>query len=205
MNLIAWLRGLFVPRLDAADLEPMPLPVHAPSRGGVTPAGPEYEPEHLPPPFATPCAFVKFCREMLPRVGLAGPAVDLFAAHLARESGFGRSVRCYNFGNVRAFAGRDVPWYRHVDGLPYVAYMSAAEGLRAMVDKVAASARYARAWQMLLAGDPKWYAELGLRGYYQTHDPVTRRVVDVTPQNVAACQRDYEEHQLATVRACEVT
>lgn len=187
------------------DADPQPQRVATPSRGRVTPPGPEYEHKHFPPPFASPCDFVKFCREMLARMGLTGLPADLLIAHLGRECGFGKNVYCYNFGNKRVFAGQNVPWYRHTDGLPYRAFMSSFEGLRAMVETISTSHRYAKAWQMLQAGDAKWYSELGIAGYYQTHDPVTHAIVDVTAANVGPCQRDYEEHQLATVKRCLIT
>jgi len=211
MSLLDRLRRFFA---DAVSGAPDPQPARAvlPSRGHVVPKGPEYQATNLPPRerFRTACDFVKYLREMLPRVGLDGPAVDLFIAHLGRETGFGRGsadrggkslgVYDYNFGNKRAFGPTDAPWYRHVDGLPYRAYLSAAEGLRAMVDIVADNDRYTAAWLKLQAGDETWYSELGVAGYYETHDE-HGQTVPVTRANVGSSQASYDR-ALASVRRC---
>lgn len=205
MSFVDWIKRLWTPvKVDEfGPPDPAPAIAEHRSTGNVTPLGIEYEPEKLPGParFKTTCDFVAYCREMLPRVGLPGPAVDLFTAHLGRESGFGKNTRCYNFANIRVFASGTAAWYRHTDGLPYRAYLSGAEGLRDAVDFIIRNKRYAHAYELLLAGSPLWYSELGIAGFYQTHDPVTHAIVDVTRENVASSQASYEV-SLRSVRRC---
>jgi len=178
-----------------------PALVATPSVGRVTPPGPEYERQHLPAPPANYCEFVRSTRDLLARIGLTGPGADLFIAHLGRESGFGRTVYNYNWANIRSFAGSDAPWYRGVTGYPFRSYMSAAEGMRAMVDLIARpGGRYAPAWAKLQAGDVTWYATLGVLGYYEVKD-ANDRWVAATPDNVGPSQADYEI-SLRSVRRC---
>lgn len=203
-----WLDRLAIVFNGPAD--PRPSPRATPSVGATRPRGPEYEAANLPSRerFKTTAHFVQYCRELLPRVGLPAPAVDLFIAHIGRETGFGRGsadrggkslgVYDYNFGNIRAFATTIAPWYRHVDGLPYRAYMSGAEGLRDAVDFMVRNTRYNKAYEMMTRGEVLWYSELGIAGYYQTHD-AQRRVINVTRENVGPSQASYER-SLASVR-----
>lgn len=183
---------LFGPR----DPRPTPAPVR--SAGAVVPVGPEYLAEKLPHyTSAQRCAFVNYLREILPRLGLPAPSVDLYIAHLGRETGFGQSVYDYNFGNRRAFATTNAPWYRHPrNGYTYRAFMSASEGLRDNIDLIARpGGRYAGAWGKLIAGDPTWYSTLGLEGYYE---------VDGRPMVEADVPREQADYQrsLNGVLAC---
>lgn len=166
------------------------------SAGPVTPVGPEYVAEKMPHyDAAQRCDFVRMLRRELAAI-LPPAAVDLFAAHVGRETGFGRSVYCFNFGNIRAFAATDAPWCRLPNGYPFRAYMSEADGLRAAVDLIARrGGRYAGAYAKLLAGDATWYATLGLAGYYEV-DGRAMVASDVPRQ-----QADYQR-SLNGVRAC---
>lgn len=156
-----------------------------------TPPGPRYEAEVLAP--AGQGDRARWLRDVVGRLeelGLSRASAVLFAAHVARETGYGRHLYGHNPGNVKQFG--DGPWHRLPDGEPYITYPTPEAGLSAnlaLLDR----ARYAEARRLLLAGDPSWYGALGLAGYYEgPPDPSTGRRGPVTAANVRVPQADYE-------------
>lgn len=143
-----------------------------------------------------------FSRDVVARLmglGLGFEPARLFAAHVARETGWGRAVWDNNFGNIKAQGGWTGPFFVLTDRLgftdPYRAYATPDEGLAAVVRLVSGSPRYAGAWSQLLAGDPNWYGTLGMEGYYEgPPDPSQPGVHQpVTPANVAGPQGEYDD------------
>lgn len=120
---------------------------------------------------ASRVAFVRDTVGTLMLLGLSLPSALLFTTHLARETGLGRYLFDNNFGNIKAYNPLHGPYYVLTDSLGftdrYRAYSSAVDGLGDAVHFISTQTRYARAWQLLLAGDPNWYGALGLAGYYE--------------------------------------
>lgn len=171
--------------------------------GHVTPVGPRYVTRQLPAYPGDRCASVRQLLTLVQGAGLSGRPAVLFLAHLCRETGYGRSVFNSNFGNVRAFAGSNVPWHRLSDHLPYRTYLNPVEGMRAMVAVLDLS-RYARAKAQLLNGDSSWYGTLGLAGYYEYRNPQTGQYQPHTAETInlpGQGQQDYNQF-LAAVERC---
>lgn len=119
---------------------------------------------------SVPVTFVHAIVPALERQGLTRTQAVLFAAHLARETGWGRWVRGNNFGNIKR-GGWSGESFQLIDRLgflgTYRAYPSVDEGLRDAVALIRNTPRYRRAWRLLQAGDSRWYGQLGLDGYYE--------------------------------------
>ncbi len=185
--------GLVVYRGRASDGDTVDGQIHR------TPATMRYEDRLLPAYPGSDCAFAMRLVPMLRQEGLPPESAVLFAAHVARETGFGRRVHNYNFGNVKQSGA--MPWHRLSDGEPYASYPSEREGLRANVALVRDKPSYRAAWQRLLAGELGWYSELGLAHYYLYRDPVTNAWRPHTAATVRIAQGDYERI-LDAVRRC---
>lgn len=133
-----------------------------------TPSTLRYTAKHLPPT-TDRCTFVRMVVALGQELGLSHRASELFTAHVARETGWGRSTWNYNFGNIKQHG--QTPWHRLNDGEPYVSYPTARDGLAANIALVRDKPRYATPWRMLTEGNPNWYGELGVAGYYENADP----------------------------------
>lgn len=118
-------------------------------------------------------AFAKWLVPVLEQIGLSHESAILFAAHLARETGYGGSIWNYNIGNIKAGNNPSKPWFWLTDRLDhrdkYRWYSNAVDGVADAVKLVrdGAGGRYKTAWNMLMAGDSNWYGTLGLEGYYE--------------------------------------
>jgi len=138
-------------------------------------------------------AFVRAMISVLRRKGLSRRQALLFAAHLARETGWGRWVRGNNFGNVKAGRGWTGPTFSMVDARgfegQYRAWPTLEQGVESTLALVRDSSRYRKAWKLLRAGDVRWYGQLGLDGYYEGPTGHARDG-----------SRFHTEHDLATVQ-----
>src|SRR5262249_4678852 len=56
-------------------------------------------------------AFVVYLRSALENIGLTHQQALLFLAHKARESGWGKAVWNYNFGNIKTGSTLRGPWF----------------------------------------------------------------------------------------------
>jgi hypothetical protein len=143
---------------------------------------------------ATPATFVRGVVPLLERNGLTHTQALLFAAHLARETGWGRWVRGHNFGNIKTgnWSGSS---FQLTDRLgfngTYRSYNSAEAGVRDAVALIRDSRRYRRAWTLLRAGDSRWYGQLGLDGYYEGRPERGQHGVH-TLASIGDVQREYE-------------
>lgn len=156
--------------------------------GARNPPGPEYEVKHLPADWSgRRCDFVKYMRGLLVGEGLTGPVADLFVAHVARETGWGRAIWNHNFGNIKQFGAG--PWHRLSDGQPYVTYPSARAGIHDNVTflRDRNNGRYRAAWAKLVGGDPTWYGTMGRLGYYEGDPDAGQLQYDAILQLVRAC------------------
>jgi hypothetical protein len=126
-----------------------------------------------PPAIQSPApqVFVRMILPALERQGLTHAQAVLFAAHLARETGWGRWVRCNNYGNVKAGSGwtGETFWMTDARGFrdQYRAWPTLDQGIQSTLALIRDSARYRKAWRLLRAGDLRWYGQLGLDGYYE--------------------------------------
>lgn len=192
---------------ESGGLEPYAGSPSDGASGHRTPSPPRYVAKRLPGNWSSAqrCDFVRYMRILLMRNGMSRQTADLFIAHVARETGWGRNVFNYNFGNIKQ-AG-SFAWHRLNDHEPYKTYESADAGIQDNINLVRNSSRYADAWRALSAGDQLWYSRLGLAGYYEYQppaDPVTgvrppprRHTVDT----VHGAQLEYEG-VLRRVREC---
>jgi hypothetical protein len=116
-------------------------------------------------------AFVRTMVSVLCRKGLTHRQALLFAAHLARETGWGRWVRGNNFGNVKVGRGWTGETFSMRDARgftgQYRAWPTLEQGVESNLALVRNSARYRKAWKLLRAEDVRWYGQLGLDGYYE--------------------------------------
>lgn len=198
-TVLAWRSDAY----SATNLPPLRFPRTTGSRN---PPGPEYEPRHLPKAFADSPAgrreFVAYMLDMLAGEGLTGEPAILFTAHVGRETGFGKSVYGDNWGNIKQYG--DGPWHRLADGQPYRTYTSPRAGIRDNIEflRDRNGGRYRRAWEMLLAGNPNWYGQMGLSGYYECGGAGDRHTC--TSDEISVPQADYNR-TLASVRNYMVT
>lgn len=142
--------------------------------------------------------FTKWVIPLLQSHGLSHEAAVLFAAHIARETGYGSSVWDYNFGNIKLGTNKPRgPWFWLTDARgfrdKYRAYLTADDGIEDNINLVRNSSLYKKAWAMLMAGDPNWYGQLGLSGYYEGPPDPNRPGVHThhTPQTIIPVQNEY--------------
>jgi len=162
---------------------------------------PEAEPSApFPGTPAGHAAFVRTMVSVLRRKGLTHRQALLFAAHLARETGWGRWVRGNNFGNVKKGRGWSGPTFIMRDARGFVgeyrAWPTLEQGVESNLALVRESGRYRKAWKLLRAGDVRWYGQLGLDGYYEgptghAHDG-SRFHTEHDLSTVLNVQREYE-------------
>lgn len=136
-------------------------------------------------------AFVSFLRNALQNIGMTHQQALLFIAHKARESGWGKAVWNFNFGNIKTGSVVLGPWFWLTDKAgpaKYRAYDSAEDGIWDNVELIRKLSRYRKAWAMLLAEDPNWYGELGLSGYYGDG-----AYAHANPGSIATVQREYND------------
>lgn len=136
-------------------------------------------------------AFVAFLRNALQNIGLTHRQALLFIAHKARESGWGKAVWNFNFGNIKTGSQIRGPWFWLTDKRgpdKYRAYDTAEDGIWDNVELIRKLSRYKKAWAMLIAEDPNWYGELGLSGYYGDGAYTHAR-----PGSVAVVQAEYND------------
>lgn len=144
---------------------------------------------------STPATFVRSVVPALEHLGLTPIQAVFFAAHLARETGWGRWVRGNNFGNIKTgdWSGRS---FQLTDRLgfrgTYRAYDTTEAGLRDAVALIRDSSRYRRAWRLLQAGDTRWYGQLGLDGYYEAAPEHGQHGMH-TLATIGDVQREYEQ------------
>lgn len=192
-----WLTRRFI----RTDLETVPqsVPLLWPSSSRATSGTPKPVTEPSAPFPATRegrAAFVRTMVSVLRHKGLTRRQALLFAAHLARETGWGRWVRGNNFGNIKAGSGWTGPVFTLTDArgftAQYRAWPTLEQGIQSTLALVRDSARYRKAWRLLRAGDPRWYGQLGLDGYYEGPTGHARDG-----------SRFHTEHDLATVQAVQ--
>lgn len=184
-------------------LEPYPGDPAADAQGHRTPSGQRVVKKQLPVYPGDQCTSIRNILSLVQQAGLSGRAAVLFAAHVSRETGYGRDVKNNCWPNVKA-PNAGSPWYRH-SGEPYTAFATPLAGMRRALEIVDLP-RYAAAKRKLLAGDKTWYSDLGVGGYYEYMDPVTRRYVPHTWATVVLPgegQDDYNKF-LAKVERCLV-
>jgi hypothetical protein len=141
-----------------------------------------------------PEAFVRTVVPALERNGLTRTQAVLFAAHLARETGWGRWVHGNNFGNIKTgrWSGESFPLTDRLGFRgTYRAYNAPEAGLRDAVALIRDTPRYRRAWALLRAGDARWYGQLGLDGYYEGR-PERGQHGAHTLASIGDVQREYE-------------
>jgi hypothetical protein len=149
-------------------------------------------PSDAPKFSATPEGRATFVQTMVPllqRHGLTRDQAVLFTAHIARETGWGRWIYRNNFGNIKVPQGwtGDSFWLTDARGFRdrYRAWSTPDEGIEANIALIRDVKRYRKAWSLLKAGNPHWYGQLGLDGYYE--GPPDR------------AQKGHTDHNLATV------
>lgn len=117
------------------------------------------------------------------RIGLPPQAAELFTAHSALSTGWGKSVYNWNLAGLKLCAGCDYTYDWHyalgsevVEGtetekmqMQWRSFNSIDEGVAALWANLQNS-RYDSARALLLAGDPEYFAEVGRNGWY-TADP----------------------------------
>src|SRR6185295_948418 len=144
----------------------------------------------------TPAEFTQQIVPALQHHGLSHSAAVLFAAHLARETGWGRAVQQHNYGNIKtgSWSGPSF-WLTDARGFrdKYRAYGSIRDGLSDAIDLIRKSSRYRRAWRLLERGDTRWYGQLGLDGYYETTSPQPGRHGVHDLATIANVQREYDQ------------
>lgn len=162
----------------------------------------EHKPQRLPGFPRSKLGRIAYVKWLVPLVegrGLSRESAILYAAHSSRETGYGYNLWNYNFGNTKTGSNPRGPWMNLTDprGIKarYRCFEHAEDGLEDNLRllREGAGGRYKTAWKMLLAGDPAWYAEIGLRGYYEgPPDPEhPGRYLPIDTQNVAVVQREY--------------
>jgi len=145
-------------------------------------------------------AFVQWAvRVLMEKEHLRRDQAEYFTALLVNESGWGQSVYANNLGNIKGSPrnGKTVAFTDRAGFYAtYVAYDSPEEGLRAALHLVRDAARYRSAWRLLMQGDPLWYSELGVRGYFEgpvdRTDPEHPRHTVHNVRSVQRAQADYE-------------
>jgi hypothetical protein len=168
-----WLTRRFI-QTDP-ETAPQSVPLVWPSTSRATPASSPKPPPEPSAPFPATregrAAFVRTMVSVLCRKGLTHRQAVLFTAHMARETGWGRWVRGNNFGNIKVgrgwsgatFSMRDARGFQG----QYRAWSTLEQGVESNLALVRDSSRYRKAWRLLRAGDPRWYGQLGLDGYYE--------------------------------------
>jgi hypothetical protein len=156
---------------------------------------------------ATPEGRATFVQTMVPllqRHDLTRDQAVLFTAHIARETGWGRWIYRNNFGNIKVPKGWTGDSFLLTDARGfrdrYRAWSTPDEGIEANIALIRDSARYRKAWSLLKAGNPHWYGQLGLDGYYE--GPPDRARTGHTVHDLATVspvQREYESI-VATVK-----
>lgn len=143
--------------------------------------------------------FTIFLREALENLGLSHDQSLLFIAHLARETGWGSAVYNYNFGNIKAGSNPPHPWFWLTDRLGYTdkyrAYDRPEDGLWDDIALIRDHSLYQKSWALLMAGDPNWYSQLGLDGYYEGPPDPNQPGVHTknTPETVIPVQHEYNQ------------
>lgn len=113
-------------------------------------------------------------------LGLSADAAAIATAHAAGSSGWGRSILNYNVTGMKAYQGYRGDWHRArgfemIDDekryakMKWQAFKSLAGWARAMI-RLLQRRRYALSYAYLLDGDPAYFAQVGLDGWY-TADP----------------------------------
>lgn len=124
-------------------------------------------------------------------------SLALLWAQWALETGRGKAIHCFNFGNIKAVANGPCDWtyYRcnEIIGGKVVwfdpphpascfrAYRTSVDGAYDYICFLAKKARYAKAWQQVIAGNPSAFShELKVAGYYTADEGLyTRGVVSL--------------------------
>jgi hypothetical protein len=141
--------------------------------------------------------FVRYLRAALTNIGFTHSQALLFIAHKARESGYGKSIWNYNFGNIKTGSPVRGPYFWMTDRRgfrdKYRAYDTPEDGIWNNVDLVRRAKRYRKSWSMLTAEDPNWYGQLGLDGYYEgPPDPAKPgQHTNHTPATIIPVQAEY--------------
>lgn len=194
-------------RMDSADphvLEPSLAQGSTPSALIPSPAwrgSVRERPAILQPVFANTrkghVAFISFLIASLQKAGLTHEQAVLFTAHKARESGYGRFVFNYNFGNIKTGSPVRGPYFLLTDRrgfrAKYRAYDSAEQGIVDNVNLVKNSPIYKKSWALLQMQDPGWYGQLGLDGYYEGPPDPKRPHVHTrhTRETIKPVQQEY--------------
>lgn len=142
--------------------------------------------------------FVKHIIPLLRRHGLTHEQAVLFAAHVARESGWGRAVFQNNFGNIKTGKGWKGSYFWLTDRYgyrdKYRAWDSEDRGIEQSISLIRDSKRYRHAWRLLRAGKVAWYGQLGLDGYYEAPSRAAGSVRHLVHNKISvrAPQHEYE-------------
>lgn len=165
------------------------------NRSVVSSSSPEL---HFPSGKEGRIAFVHTMVPLLQRHGLTHDQAVLFAAHIARETGWGRWIHRNNVGNIKAGFGWTGESFFLTDRYGfhslYRAYPTPDAGIEDNLALVRNAPRYRKSWSMLLSVNPNWYGQLGLDGYYERPpDPVNSDNHAVhTAATIAPSQHDYD-------------
>lgn len=127
------------------------------------------------------------------------PSVDSLAllwSQWALETGRGKAIHCYNFGNIKRSSDEDYCMYRCNEILNgkvewfdpphkqtwFRAYPSAVEGALDYIKFLSQRQRYQKAWAAIQAGDPALFGhELKVAGYYTANEAqYTKNIVSLT-------------------------
>jgi hypothetical protein len=141
--------------------------------------------------------FVRYLRGALMNIGLTHGQALLFIAHKARESGWGKSIWNYNFGNIKTGSKILGPYFWLTDRLgfrdKYRAYDTPEDGIFDNLNLVRKLSRYQKSWALLMAEDPSWYGQLGLDGYYEGPPDPARpgQHTNHTPETIIPVQAEY--------------
>jgi len=127
-------------------------------------------------------------------------ALALLWSQSALETGRWRSIHCFNFGNIRKvhnpddghyftmYDGNEIIkgktiWFKPPEPLSHFrGYKTVTEGAEDYIKLVSQRPRYAKAWAMVMAGDPVGYCrELKAAGYFTANlEHYTKPVVSLT-------------------------
>lgn len=133
--------------------------------------------------------------------------LSVLTAQACLETGNGKSLHCFNFGNVKAAAdwdgcvcmyrcneiiGGKVQWFDPPHPQTrFRAFLTAAEGAAEYVAFLATRERYRAAWSRAYAGDAEGFSRsLAKAGYYTANvESYTRGLVSIAARSFPACVR----------------
>lgn len=116
------------------------------------------------------------------RQGLSEASAQLLAAHVALSTGWGKKCHNWSLAGIKATSEDQdyvvLTGFENEGGtnvyssMKWRAYQTLDEGAAAVVGLLQQE-RYAPAWQLLQAGDPEYFAEVGRDGWYTANPDST--------------------------------